>query len=81
VSKGSRRRPKAISDEQLAANGDAAFGKGTDCRDIPTTPDVPTMCQSCGQPPSECHCISLNELARRMGIKPWQSNSPPTEKH
>jgi hypothetical protein len=42
--------------------------------DQPEDADKPTvaMCQACGQPPAECQCITLKELAELMGIT-WTS--------
>jgi hypothetical protein len=54
----------SVSREQYGKNFDAVFGK-----DEPIVP----MCQTCGKPPGECNCITLEELAERMGIRPFKS--------
>ena len=49
----------SVSYEEYARRFDEAFSK-------PDTPTVP-MCQGCGKPPAECGCITLQELAERIG--------------
>lgn len=62
MSKGSKRRPCFVSDEELTRRWADAFGKPDELKVV--------MCQSCGKPPAECQCMTLNELAARMGMGP-----------